>query len=84
MEHELIATIMYIKSVSKNKPPINRIKTHLLKHGDGNSVWSIDNLPYSSQDMSDKCFIDLAGGAYKVKQTQVRKLVDETPPKLTS
>ena len=69
---------MYIKSVSKNKPPINRIKTHLLKHGDGN------NLPYSSQDMSDKCFIDLAGDAYKVKQTQVRKLVDETPPKLTS
>ena len=44
MEDKVIETIMYIKLVSKKKQSIDRIKTHLLKIGDGN-VWSIENLP---------------------------------------
>ena len=31
MEDKVIQTITYIKSVSKKKPSIDRIKTHLLK-----------------------------------------------------
>ena len=44
MEDKAIETITYIKSVSKKKPSIDRIKTHLLKVGD-DDVWSIENLP---------------------------------------
>ena len=44
MEDKVIEIIMYIKLVSKKKQSIDRIKTHLLKIGDGN-VWSIENLP---------------------------------------
>ena len=44
MEDKVIDTITYIKSVSKKKPSIDRIKTQLLKIGHEN-VWSIENLP---------------------------------------
>ena len=49
MEDKAIETITYIKSVSKKKPSIDRIKTHLLK---------IENLPNLLQDMCDKGLID--------------------------
>ena len=49
MEDKVIDTITYIKSVSKKKPSIDRIKTHLLK---------IENLPNLLQDMCDKGLIE--------------------------
>ena len=49
MEDKAIETITYIKSVSKKKPSIDRIKTHLLK---------IENLPNLLQDMCDKGLIE--------------------------
>ena len=58
MEDKVIETITYIKSVSKNKPSIDRIKIHLLKICDEN-VWSIEDLPNLLQDMCNKSLIDL-------------------------
>ena len=83
MEDKVSDTITCIKSVRKKKPSIDRIKTHLLKIGNEN-VWSIDSLPNLLQDMSDKGLIELIDHSYKIKQTQERKLVEETLAKLTS
>ena len=56
MEDKVIETITYIKSISKKKPSIDRIKTQLLKIGDENA-WSIENLPNLLQDMCNKGLI---------------------------
>ena len=58
MEDKVIETITYIKSVSKKKPSIDRIKIRLLKICDEN-VWSIEDLPNLLQDMCNKSLIDL-------------------------
>ena len=56
MEDKVIETITYIKSISKKKPSIDRIKAQLLKIGD-ESAWSIENLPNLLQDMCNKGLI---------------------------
>ena len=71
------------KSVSKKKPFIDRIKTHLLKIGDEN-MWSMEHLPNLLEDMCDKGLIKLIDDSYKIKQTKERKLVEETLTELTS
>ena len=53
MEDKVIETITYIKSVSKKKPSVDRIKTQVLKISD-ETVQSIENLSYILQDMCDK------------------------------
>ena len=63
----------YIKSVSKKKPSIDRIKTI-----------KIENLPNLLQDMCNKGLIELVVDSYKIKQTRERKLVEETLAELTS
>ena len=83
MEDKVIDTITYRKSISKKKPSIDRIETHLLKIGDEN-VWSIENLPNLLQDMCDKGLIELIGDSYKIKKTKERKLVEETLTEVTS
>ena len=82
MENKVIGIIMYIKSVGKKKPSIDRIKTHLLKIGDEN-VWSIENLQNLLQDMCGKGLIELIYDFYKMKQTKELKLVEETLAELT-
>ena len=83
MEDKVINTITYITSVSKNKPSIDRIKTHLLKIGDEN-VSSIENLPSLLQDMCDKGLTELIGDSYKIKQTKKRKLAEKNLAEPTS
>ena len=80
MEDKVIETIRYIKSISKKKPSINRIKT--LKISDEN-VWSIENLPNLLQDICDKGLIELVDDSYKIKQTKKCELVQETLAELT-
>ena len=80
MEDKVIETIRYIKSISKKKPSINRIKT--LKISDEN-VWSIENLPNLLQDICDKGLIELVDDSYKIKQTKKCELVEETLAELT-
>ena len=77
MEDKVIETIMYIKPVSKKRPSIDRIKTHLLKIGN-EIVWPIENLPNLLRKIYDKGPIELARDTYKIKQTQEHKLVEET------
>ena len=77
MEDKVIEPMAYIKSVSKKKPSIDRIKTHLLRIIDEN-VWSKENLPNLLQDMCNKGLIELVDDSYKIKQTKERELVEET------
>ena len=67
MEDKVIETITYIKSVSKKKPSIDRIKT--LKICNEMVVWSIESLPNLLQDMCNKGIIELVDDSYKIKQT---------------
>ena len=77
MEDKVIETITYIKSVSKKKPSVERIKTQVLKISD-ETVQSIENLSNLLQDMCDKDFIELVDDSYKINQTKERELVEET------
>ena len=77
MEDKVIETITYIKSVSKKKPSVDRIKTQVLKISD-ETVQSIENLSNLLQDMCDKDFIELVDDSYKISQTKERELVEET------
>ena len=83
MEDKVIETITYIKSVSKKKPSIDRIKTHLLKIRDEN-LWSRENQPNLLKDMCDRGRIELVDDSCIIKQTRERKLVEETLAELTS
>ena len=68
MEDKLIETIMYIKSVTKKKPSIDRIKTHLFQIGN-EKVWSTENLPNLLQGMCDKGLIELVDDTYKIHKS---------------
>ena len=83
MEDKVIETITYIKSVSKKKPSVDRIKTQVLKISD-ETVQSIENLSYILQDMCDKDLIELVDDSYRINQTKERELVEETLAKLTN
>ena len=83
MEDKVIETITYIKSVSKKKPSVDRIKTQVLKISD-ETVQSIENLSNLLQDMCDKDFIELVDDSYKINQTKERELVEETLAELTN
>ena len=76
MEDKVMETT-YIKSVSKKKPSVDRIKTQVLKISD-ETVQSIENLSNLLQDMCDKDFIELVDDSYKINQTKERELVEET------
>ena len=47
-------------------------------------MWSIENQPNVLQDMCNKGLIELVDDSYKIKQTNERKLVEETLAQLTS
>ena len=83
MEDKVIETITYIKSVSKKKPSVDRIKTQVLKISD-ETVQSIENLSYILQDMCDKDLIELVDDSYRINQTKEHELVEETLAKLTN
>ena len=83
MIHKVTETITFIKTPSKKKLSIDRIKTYLLRTGGEKSELSTENQDNLSQDMCDKYIIELADGTYKIKQTQDRKLVEETQSKIT-
>ena len=81
MEDIIIESITYIKSISKKKPFIDRIKTHIFKFGDENNVWLIENQPNILLDMCDKSWLIILT---KSKKTLERKLAEETLAELTS
>lgn len=81
MEDIIIESITYIKSISKKKPFIDRIKTHIFKFGDENNVWLIKkSAKYIVRHVRQK----LVDYTYKIKKTLERKLAEETLAELTS
>ena len=54
MVDKVTETSTYIKTISKKKPPIDRIKTDLHRTRDENNELSVENLENSLQDMCDR------------------------------
>ena len=81
MTDKVIETATFIKTVSKKKSTIDRIKTHLLRTGGEENELSIKNLENLLQDMYEKGIIELVDDDYKIKQTRDCKLVEETQSK---
>lgn len=80
----MIGTIVYIKTVSKKKPSIGRIKTHLLRTGNEKKDLSLGNLETLLQDMCRKSIIEFGDNACKIKEPQDPKLIEETQSEITS
>ena len=80
MANEVIGTITHIKSVSRKKATIDRIRAHLCKSADVDEVWSMENLEKILDDMSATNLIQLENSAYKVKlkPCQVQIFVEDT------
>ena len=71
MTDKTIQGIIHIKSVSKKKVTIDRIRTHLLRtDDDSNDVWSIEKLESMLTDLINQNIIELIGDTYKIKQTR--------------
>ena len=58
MTHKIIRGIIHIKSVSKKKVMIDRIRAHLLRiDDDNNDDWSIEKLESMLSDLIDQNII---------------------------
>ena len=54
MADKVIEIITHIKSVSRKKVTIDRIRAHLCKSADVDEIWSMENLEKILDDMSAK------------------------------
>ena len=79
MTNKIFQGIIHIKSVSKIKVTIDRIRAHLLRtDDDNNDDSSIEKLESMLSDLIDQNIIELIGDTYKIKQTQENTLTDNT------
>ena len=79
MTNKIFQGIIHIKSVSKMKVTIDRIRAHLLRtDDDNNDDSSIENLESMLSHLIDQNIIELIGDTYKIKQTQENTLTDNT------
>ena len=79
MTNKIFQGIIHIKSVSKIKVTIDRIRAHLLRtDDDNNDDSSIEKLESMLSDLIDQNIIELIGDKYKIKQTQENTLTDNT------
>ena len=79
MTDKIIQDIINIKSVSKKKVIIDRIRAHLLRTDDDNNHdWSIEKQESMLTDLTDQDIIELIGDTYKIKQTQGHALTELT------
>ena len=79
MTDKIIQGVIHIKSVSKKKVTIDRIRAHLLRTDDeSNDNWSIEKLESMLNDLIGQNIIELIGHTYKIKQTQGHTLTDNT------
>ena len=65
MTDKIIQGIIQIKSVSKKKVKIDRIRAHLHRTDDD---WSIERLESMLSDLIDQNIIEFVGDKYKIKQ----------------
>ena len=69
MTDKVIQSIRHIKSLSKKKVTIDRIRAHLLRtDDDNNDDWPIEKLESMLSDLIDQNIIELIGDTYKIKQ----------------
>ena len=79
MTDKIVQGINHIKSVSKKKVTVDRIRAHLLRTDDENDDdWSIEKLESMLTDLKDQNIIELTGDTYEIKQTQGNTLTDNT------
>ena len=79
MTDKIIEDIFHIKSVSKKKVTIDRIRAHQLKtDDDNNDDWSTEKLESMLSDLIDQNIIELIGDTCKIKQTQEDTLTGNT------
>ena len=70
MADKIIASISYIRAVSKKKATIEKIFVHLSKLEICDKTWSIEILKELLSDMTAKDQTELVDSAYKIKQNK--------------
>ena len=77
MTSKIFQGIIHIKSVSKMKVTIDKIRAHLLRtDDDNNDDSSIEKLESMLSHLIDQNIIELIGDTYKIKQTQENTQVE--------
>ena len=76
MADKIIASISYIKTVSKKKATIEKILAHLSKSEICDKTWSTESLKVLLSDMAAKNQIELVDSVYKIKQNEAQDNTD--------
>ena len=72
MADKIIASLSYIKTVSKKKATIEKILAHLSKSEICDKTWSTESLKVLLSDMTAKNQIELVDSGYKMKQNKAQ------------
>ena len=72
MAVKVIASISYIRIVSKKKVNIEKILAHLSKSQICDKIWSTESLKGLLSDMTAKNQIELVDSGYKIKQNEAQ------------
>ena len=72
MADKVIASISYIRTVSKKKATIEKILAHLSKSQICDKTWSTESLKGLLSDMTAKNQIELVDSGYKIKQNEAQ------------
>ena len=72
MADKIIASISYIRTVSKKKATIEKILAHLSKSEICNKRWSTESLKVLLSDMTARNQIEFVDSGYKIKQNKAQ------------
>ena len=72
MAEKVIASISYIRTVSKKKATIEKILAHLSKSEICDKTWSTKSLKVLLSDMTAKSQIELLDSGYKIQQNEAQ------------
>ena len=72
MADKIIASISYIRTLSKKKVTIEKILVHLSKSEICDKTWSTESLKVLLSDMTAKNRIELVDSGYKIKQNEAQ------------
>ena len=72
MADKIIASISYIRTLSKKKVTIEKILVHLSKSEICDKTWSTESLKVLLSDMTAKNQIELVDSGYKMKQNKAQ------------
>ena len=72
MTDKIIASISYIRTVSKKKATIEKILAHLSKSDICDKTWPTESLKILRSDMTAKNRIELVDSSYKIKHNEAQ------------